>query len=343
MRAKLGEQIEVLAARQHGVVTRAQLLEIGLSGSAVGRRLKSGRLRPLHLGVYRLALLGSERTTEMAAVLAGGPGAVLSHASALHVWGLLRSELPRPVHVTVGGGGRSRRPGIVFHRTSSLAEDERSEVDRIPVTSPARTIVDAAAMLGTRELEQAMGAAEREGLVSERELGALPDRYAHRPGLPVLRALVGKRTEREFTRSEAERRCLELIRAGGLPIPHTNVSVGPYELDLLWPREGIAVEVDSWAYHSSRSRFEGDRRKDNWLRARGIEVIRVSWHHITRRATETAVLLGQSLVLARARAGRPGGTPRVATPRGKPGGTPQDTLRDTLRDTPRDTPPRDGS
>lgn len=314
MRAELEEQIEALATRQHGVVTRAQMLELRLSGSAVGRRLKSGRLRPLHLGVYRLAPLGSERTTEMAAVLAGGPKAVLSHTNALHVWGLLRIDPPRPVHVTVGGGGRSRRPGIVFHRTSALAQDERSQVDRIPVTSPARTIVDAAAILGTRAIEQAIGAAEREGLLSERELSTLPDRYAHRPGLPVLRALLGKRTEREFTRSEAERRFLELIRAGGLPNPHTNVSVGPYELDLLWPQEGVAVEIDSWAYHSSRSHFEGDRRKDNWLRARGIEVIRVSWRHITRRATETAVLVGQALALARAREGR-GGTLRGDMPR----------------------------
>lgn len=92
-----------------------------------------------------------------------------------------------------------------------------------------------------------------------------------------------------------------MLRSGGLPRPHANVPVGPYELDLFWPDEGVAIEVDGRAHHSARQRFEGDRRKDNWLRVRGIEVIRLTWGQITRDPVRTAVQVGQILAVARVR------------------------------------------
>lgn len=289
------------AARQHGLVTRAELLELGVSPTAIGRRLKSGRLRSVHRGVYRVGPLEADRAAEMSAVLAGGSAAVLSHTSALRMWGMRRGEPPHPVHVSVPEGGRDRRPGIVFHRVQALADDERTVVDGIPITAPARTIVDAAGMVGRRDVELACARAEREGLITSEALAALPDRYAHRPGMAMLRAVLGEQTEPHLTRSEAERRCLDLLRAGGLPRPHANVAVGPYELDLFWPEEGVAIEVDGRKHHASRPRFEGDRRKDAWLRARGIQVIRLTWRQITRHATATAVQVGQALALARER------------------------------------------
>lgn len=301
----LKERVAALAARQHGVVARRQLLELGVSGSAIDRRLKSGGLRRLHAGIYLLGPLEADRAPEMGAVLVGGPDAVLSHMNAMELWGMSRVEAPRPIHVTLPGYDRRERPGIVFHRVDQLAEDERDTIDAIPVTSPARTIVDLAGTLASRELERALAVAEREGLVTNEELAHLPDRYPRRHGIPVLRGLLRELTDRHFTRSEAERRCLTLLRTANLPRPHTNVSVGPYELDLFWPKEGVAVEVDGWEHHSSRGRFEADRRKDNWLRARGIEVIRLSWDQITRRSTATAVQVGQVLALARA-GSRPG-------------------------------------
>lgn len=298
---RLVERIHALAARQHGVVTRSQLVELGMSSSAIGRGLDAGRLRPLHRGVYLLGPLEVARSREMAAILAVGPDAALSHTSGAHLLGLLRIEPPRPIHVTVPGGGRCEKSGIVLHRTRILAEDERTVVDGIPVTAAGRTIVDIAGMLGRREVELALATAEREGLIGTEELAALTERYVGRPGMAMLRVLLGDRAGPSFIRSEAERRCLYLLRQAGLPRPHTNVPVGPYELDLFWPEEGVAVEIDGHEHHSSRARFEGDRQKDNWLRARGIQVIRVTWRQITRRPTATAALVAQTLGFARAR------------------------------------------
>jgi len=295
------ERIAAAAAEQHGVVTHRQLVELGLSPAAIGRRWQSGRMKRMHRGVYLVVSIAPERATEMAAVLVGGPGAVLSHLSALSILRMLRADRPHPLHVSVSGRSRRRRPGICFHRVAPFDDDEFTVMDGIPVTSPGRTLVDVAGMLGSREIEVAASVAERNGLTTIDELVSLPDRYPRRPGISVLRSLFKDMRGPDFTRSEAERRCLELLRTAGLSRPHTNVPLGPYELDLFWPEEGIAVEIDGRAHHSSLSRFEGDRRKDMWLRAHGIEVIRLSWKQITRDGTATAVQLGQSLALARAR------------------------------------------
>jgi hypothetical protein len=149
----LNEQIAELASRQHGVLTHPQLVELGMSSSAIGRALDAKRLRSLHRGVYLLGQLELPGATEMAAVLAGGRDAVLSHTSGACLLKLLRIEAPRPAHVTVPGGGRCRRPGMVLHRTRTLADDERTVIDRIPVTAAGRTLADIAGMLGRRELE----------------------------------------------------------------------------------------------------------------------------------------------------------------------------------------------
>lgn len=315
------QSIAVLAASQYGVVTRAQLLGLGVSAAAVGRRLKSGRLRALYSGVYLVGPIEQDRALEMAAVLAGGPSARLSHVSALHLWNLLPIEAPRPIHVSVPANRGPSRSGIVFHRVDALADDECTVLKNIPVTTPARTLVDVAGMLGTRELELALATAEREGLLGAEELARLPDRYPRRRGMAALRRLLSQQTGSHFSESEAERRCRALLRMAGLPDPYTNVSVGPYRLDFFWPDEGVAIEVDGRAYHSSSPRFEGDRKKDNWLRVRGIEVVRLTWRQITRDGIATAVLVGQTLALARARrqTAAPPGLLGGAVPRGDSG------------------------
>jgi very-short-patch-repair endonuclease len=236
----------------------------------------------------------------MAAVLAGGPRALAGHTTVLPLWEMSRSGIEDHVHVSVAGSGRSRRPGIRFHRVS-LADGERAVVHGIPATSPGRTLVDIAGMLGSREVELAVAHAERNGLIGGDELAALPNRYAGRPGMAMLRTLIQDRIGPDLTRSRAERAALDMIREGGLPRPHTNIRCGPYELDLFWPEEGVAIEIDGRAYHSSRARFEGDRQKDAWLRARGIEVVRLTWRQVTTDARRTAVQVGQILALARAR------------------------------------------
>lgn len=314
MGRELEERISAAAARQHGVVSRSQLVELGLTSAAVWRRLQAGRLRALHRGVYLLGPTQTHRTTEIAAVLAGGAEALLSHLSAARVWPMLPPEPPAPVHVSVAGPaapvhvsvpGRSREPrcGVIFHRTATLRQDERTVVDGIPITTPVRTLVDIAGMLGSRDLESAIALAERENLIRAAELNALPERYAHRPGIGMLRAIVQAQAGPAFTRSEAERQCLDLFRRAGLSLPHANVPFGPYELDLFWPDEMVAIEIDGHAYHASRRQFEGDRRKDAWLRARGVEVIRLTWRQITRDGLTTAVQVGQALAIARSRRG----------------------------------------
>jgi very-short-patch-repair endonuclease len=292
--------IEALAARQHGVVSRTQLMELGFSSAAVARRVGSGQLRTLHSGVYQVGPLEGPHAIEMAAVLAAGPSALLSHGSALRVW-KLGSGPRRPVHVTVPGRRERRRAGIVVHRPRRLDESERALLSGVPITSPLRTLVDTASTLGSGELAKALASAERMGLVTPAELAELEARYRGRRGIRLLRALARPEADRVFTRSEAEERCLMLLRNAGLPPPHTNVPVGPYELDFFWPDANVAVEVDGWAFHRTRPQFENDRRKDNWLRGRGIEVVRLTWRQITREPVAAAVQVGQALALARLR------------------------------------------
>ncbi len=296
------ERVMALAASQHGVVSRAQLLRAGLSSAAIGRRMQSRRFRPLHSGVYLIGPFEAPHAAEMAAVLAGGTGALLSHLSGAVLLGVRpRPERPGPLDVSVFRSAHAGRAGIRLHHVKALAEDERAVAEGIPVTSPGRTLVDIAALLGRREIEQSVAVAERQKLITSDELARLPARYRGRPGMAALRDVLGDLDGPAFTRSGAEERLQDLVRVGHLARPHLNVAIGPYEVDGLWPREGVAIEIDGWQHHSSRARFEGDRRKDAWLRARGIEVIRVSWRRLTREPTAVAVEIGQILALAGAR------------------------------------------
>lgn len=305
---EMRDPIEALAAGQHGVVTRRQLLDAGLSAGAIQRRVRRGRLRPEHRGVYLVGPVQSPRARPLAAVLAAGPGAVVSHGSAASLWEVRPAPGPNhPVDLTVPGGGRHPRPGIRFHRAVPITDAERTVLQGIPITAPGRTLVDLAGVAGSRELERAVALAERRRLVTLRELAALVVRHAGRPGIPALRSLLDAEGGPRLTRSELEARLLELIREARLPMPETNVAVGPYELDFFWPAEGIAIETDGYRHHSSRPRFEGDRHKDIYLAARGITVIRLSWKQVVKRRTATVVEIGQALVLAAARGERAGG------------------------------------
>jgi hypothetical protein len=276
-------RISEAAGFQHGVVSRTQLLDLGMTPRQVQRRIRNGRLRPLHRGVYLVGPRISSRAREMGAVLACGEGAVLSHRSAAVLWGLLpplaqpSEDRPSggagedchyaahlyPVHVSQRNGDRGRGlPGIRVHRVTLASAGDTEVVDRIPVTAPLRTLLDLAwaeaskhpdDRVTQREVEQAVARAEREGLVDLEELAAVSARGEGRghQGAPLLRTLVDRENGPALTRSEAEERFLGLVRQAKLPPPHVNVRVGAYELDFLWPGLGLGVEVDGFDYHAS--------------------------------------------------------------------------------------------
>lgn len=293
-----------LAARQHGVVARRQLLEAGLTSSAVHRRLARGIFKPIAgAGVYLLGPVERPRSREMAATLAAGPGSVVSHRSAASLWGLLHPDSrpaspPLPVEISVQLPARGpRREGVLVHRVRSLPDDERRECEGIPITSPARTLLDLAAILGQRELETAVARADREGLADASDVERLLARHPGATGSALLREVMGREEGAALTRSEAEMRFLQLVRRARLPAPRVNRKFGPFELDFYWPAAKLAVEIDGFEYHSSRASFVGDRRRDAWLVSRGIRVLRLAWAQVTREEVATAVQLGRALQL----------------------------------------------
>lgn len=300
MREALEEPIAALAASQHGVVTRGQLLSVGLTSRQVELRLRRGRLRGLHRGVYILGHLrdGLEPrgAVEMAALLACGPGALVSHIHAAALWNLL-PDPPPPVHVVLPAGRTpTRRPGIVGHRAADLRPEDAATVEGIAVTSAVRTIADLAGLVAGRELERAVARAERIGLVSDAALKRLLARQRGRPGARLLRAVMLRDGGTALTRSEAEVRFLELVRDTGLAQPEVNVVVHGYEIDFYWPEHRTAVEIDGFAYHRSWHRFVADRRRDAQLiSGAGIRVLRFTWQQVAHEPKATLVTLVRTL------------------------------------------------
>lgn len=291
-------RIARLAERQHGLVTRAQLLGLGLGPDAIKYRVRTKRYVRVDLGVYRIGPPVAPHAREMAAALACGPRAVVSHRSAAWLWQLDGSQATATVDITLPPPVRRRRRGVRVHR-SPLEPAERTSVHGIPTTTPARTLLDLAAVLRLSALEQAVSDALRRRLVGRARLGALVAGAHGRPGAGSLRSVLGE-AEPSLTRSEAEARLLALVRRSGLPSPVTNARVGGFEVDVLWPRERVVVEVDGFAFHGSRARFEADRRRDANLAARGFRVLRVTWRQITEEPEPLLVSLAGTLAMARA-------------------------------------------
>ena len=213
-----------------------------MDSAAIERRIAARRLTRVRRGIYRLGPIAQPFEREMAAVLAVGPRAVLSHRSAA----VLHQLLPYPardafVHVTVTGSDRGRKPGIRIHRTRHLPEDEVTRRHNIPLATPARTILDLAPALRPAELEQLVAEAHRKRLATHKTLHLLIARYPRRPGVPALRNLLAGRPQ--FTRSRAERRLLEALRRAGFE-PKANARLDGYEVDLLLPEQRVVIEVD---------------------------------------------------------------------------------------------------
>ena len=280
-----------LARRQHGVVSVAQLAGIGCGRHWIAHRVAIGWLSRRHRGIYVVGPLEAPFSAAMAAVLACGDGALLSHYPAAVLWAL-RPPPTGAMHVTVMRDVRSRE-GIRVHRVSELDPRDVTRRHGIPVTSPARTLLDVAASAAQPELNRAVDEARVNRLVTDPSLNEQCSRYPTHRGTAALKTAI--RTEPKLTRSEAERRLLELIRAARLPEPRTNVRVGRHEVDFLWLDHRLVVEVDGYAFHSERRSFERDRRRDAELVATGYRVIRVTWRQIVEEPEATVAILAVAL------------------------------------------------
>jgi very-short-patch-repair endonuclease len=271
----VGGDREVLriAMRQQLLATTAQLAAAGLGRHAIAHRVQTGRFTRYHHGVYLVTPVPAPFTPHMAAVLACGDSSVLSHHAAAALWGI--REWHGDIDVTVTRGQPRSRRGVRVHR-ARLDDRERTRHHGIPITTPARTLRDLAPLIPRRDLDRAVEQAIIMRLPGHAEL-----EIEHPPSL---------------TRSEAEARLLELIRAAELPAPLTNVRVHGYEVDLYWPAHRLVLEVDGFAYHSSRAAFERDRLKDARLAAHGVRVSRVTWRQLA--GTPEAVLARLAAALA---------------------------------------------
>lgn len=302
MARRLEERLAEIAARQHGVVTRAQLLALGLTPRAIQGRLESGRMRLLHRGIYLEGPIEPAWARVTAAVLASGRGARASHRTAASLWGFgIELDPASPVEVKVPGHRVVRRPGIRAYRSLGLDTSETASAHGIPTTEPMETLLDLAASLAGLDLERMVARAERGRLITLDELVAAVERHPSRPGMAALRSLLAQHGGPAFTRSELEIRFRDALRRFQLPAPRFNIRAYGYELDCYWPDVGVAIELDGKAYHRSWQSQRNDRRRDRELAARGIQIIRITWRELVHETEPTMARVAQALAVGRER------------------------------------------
>jgi very-short-patch-repair endonuclease len=276
-------QIGDLAETQHGVVGRRQLLRLGLGRGAIEARIARGQLRRVQWGVYAVGHRSMSRESRwMAAALSAGPGAVLSHRSAGSLWRVLpqMSILPEVTRET----RCQARSGLKSH-CGVLRADEVTRVDGIPVTSPPRTMLDIAAFSTMGELERALNEIEVRGITNELSIPALLERYPRKRGSAKLRALLDDRVRAHgITRSRLEERFATLLARSNLPRPQRNASLAVrgrfFEVDCLWRKKRVIVELDGMQTHGTDLAFEKDRERDRLLIAEGWRVARITWRQL---------------------------------------------------------------
>ena len=282
-----------LARRQHGVVTRAQLLDLGLTRHAIDHGVARARLHPVCAGVYALGRPELGRHGRwMAAVLACGPNAVLSHASAAALWAIGAHDRPES-EVSVPVPGTRRRPGIVVHRRRTLRPDDVTYRLDIPVTTPVLTLIDLAARLPSNHLEAAINDADKRDLIDPEALRAAVESRRQTPGAAKLRRTLDRRTF-TLTDSQLERRFLALVRRAGLPKPETGTRLNGFRVDFHWPELGLVVETDGLRYHRTPAQQARDRLRDQAHAAAGLTALRfthaqVAFEPAQVTATLTAV------------------------------------------------------
>ncbi|MGN6815283.1 MAG: type IV toxin-antitoxin system AbiEi family antitoxin domain-containing protein [Solirubrobacterales bacterium] len=274
-----------LACRQHGVVSVGQLHALGWSKSSIEKAVIGGRLHRIDRSVYAVGHTNLSLHGEcLAAVLACGPGAVLSHHSAAWLWGLARWS-PEPFHVTGPVARRPRMP-VRIHRARRLEDADRGLIEEIPVTAVPRLLLDLAACLKPKSLDRLVERTEEKELFDLRRVEDLLVRTVGHHGHGRLRKTIALYKPTSFTRSGLERRFLELCLEAGLPQPHMNYVEAGFELDAYWPEYRFAVELDVFETHGTRAAFERDRMRQEDLLLAGIVITRVTGPRLQQEPAE---------------------------------------------------------
>lgn len=275
----------LIAAVQRGRVGRRQLLQAAIASSTVSYLLERDRLHhEAFAGVYTVGPpLEIPWARETAALLAIHRS-ILSHASVAAQWGLCpHPGADAPVDVTVAGHRTGHRRGINAHHSLTLTAKDVVIHQGLPVTVPARALLDFAEDRPAREVERALDEALAQRLVSLTKIHDQLERSgAGRKGAAILGELIASRRPSSITRSEAEERLHHMLRQAGIPSPQCNVPLHGFVVDFLWPNARLVVEIDGYQWHSTRSAWQRDRRKDAVLQANGYLVIRLSWEDITQ-------------------------------------------------------------
>ena len=282
----LDDLIARLATQQSGVVGHEQLLALGLSDDAIQRRIALGRLRPVHRGVYAVGhdALGA-RGRRIAALLACGEGAVLSHGTAADELDIRRSSSPR-IHVSIPDRSGRRRPGIVIHRPRRLPAHEVTRHDGLAVTTVARTLLDLADVLTLGALRKAIERADDRNLLDVQAVSVV---IAEHPGRRI-RKLGRALALADFAekRSPLESDFLALCKRFGLPRPEVNVMVAGHEVDFFFPDARLVVETDGWETHGTKRAFKDDRRRDVAIAKAGLQHVRLTHDDIACEAERVA-------------------------------------------------------
>lgn len=276
--------IAKLAAGQRTMVGWEQLLDCGVGRAAIAYRRRTGRLTLVFPRVYSV-VCGElpPLAREQAALMTCGKRAFLSYHTAAFVWGLLKIA-PELIDVSLVGRDCKPRDGLRIHRIQAIDRREVRMHEGLRVSSPARAVLEIAATGTARDLARAIDEGLAHGLFTPRELRDVLDRNRPCRGAARLAAILGDGTAIATSRSRTEKRLLRLLRDAGLPLPETNVKFGRFELDFFWPRERLAVELDSYSFHRGPGAFSRDREKDLLLRDAGIDGLRFTDHHVHKQS-----------------------------------------------------------
>jgi hypothetical protein len=282
-----------LAERQYGLVTRRQLLDLGFTREAVDHRIERGRLRPVARGVYAVGVPSrTSRQRWMAAVLACGEGAVLSHRSAAALWEI-GAERHGLVEISVPRCSRHRRPGMRVRGRPSLPSEDVTQHDGIPATTPARTIVDLATCLSALALERAVNEADKRDLIDPEALRTALPGFSGQPGVAALRRLLDRHSFR-LSDSDLEVRFRPIARSAGMPQPLCKQLVNGFEVDFHWPELGLVVETDGLRYHRTPSAQARDRLRDQTHVAAGLTVLRFTHRQVRYEPAQVRRVLART-------------------------------------------------